>query len=182
MKLQLGSGYKRFDGFLNIDYDKNTNPDYCINLDDENLKLPFDDNSVEEIIAHHVLEHIGNGYFKLLQEIYRVCKNGALIDIRVPYHFHETFLADPSHKRPILVEGFRLFSKKVNRHEIETNGTSSCLGLFYDVDFEISSFHYNFDPFYDDIIRTNTYEQNVRLMRECVNVAQETCITLVVVK
>lgn len=175
-KLNLGSGYKRFTNFINIDGDSHCNPDYIINLEKDNL--PFNDNSVDEIIAHHILEHIGEGYIPLLKEIYRVCIDGAIIDIKVPHHDHETFKNDPTHKRPITVEGFRLFSKAINKHEIENNGTSSTLGIMYDVDFEIISFDFVYDSFYDTIMKTNTLEQNQRLFREALNTTLETHIIL----
>lgn len=180
MKINIGSGYKRYPDYINIDSDINCNPDYVVNLELD--KLPFENNTVTHIIAHHVLEHIGEGYFHLLQEIYRVSKHGAIIDIRVPHHNHEVFHNDPTHRRPITVEGMRLFSKKVNKYEIETGGTSSTLGLMFDVDFEIVSFDYVYDPFYHNIIKTNTPEQNERLFREAVNTTLETHIVLTVVK
>jgi ubiquinone/menaquinone biosynthesis C-methylase UbiE len=180
MKINIGAGYKRYPDYINLDSDKNCKPDYIVNLELD--KLPLKDNSVTHVIAHHILEHIGEGYFHLLKELYRVCEHGAIIDIRVPHHNHEVFHNDPTHRRPITVEGIRLFSKKVNQYEIETNGTSSTLGLMFDVDFEIVSFDYVYDPFYHKIMQTNTHEQNERLFREAVNTTLETHIVLTVVK
>lgn len=180
MNINLGAGYKRYAGYVNIDNDVNCNPDYI--CDFEKDQLPFSNDSVDRVIAYHILEHVGDGYIHLLQELYRVCKNGAIIDIRVPHHNHEVFLNDPTHKRPITVEGFRLFSKKVNRYEIETGGTSSTLGIKFDVDFEIISFDYIHDSYYNDIIKSNTPEQNERLFREAINTTLETHIKLVVIK
>lgn len=180
--LNIGSGYKKYPGFTNIDGDKNCNPDILINLDDENLVLPIETNSVERVIAHHILEHIGSGYFRLLQELYRVCKPGALIDIRVPHHNHEVFHNDPTHKRPVTVEGIRLFSKKNNRHEIATGGTSSTLGIMFDVDFEIVAFDFVYDAFYDDILKSSQPEAIERLLREAVNTTLETHIVIAVIK
>lgn len=182
LKLNIGSGYKRIPDYLNIDADSHCFPDISINLDDENLILPFPDNSVTNIIAHHILEHIGTGYFRLLQEIYRICTEGAIIDIRVPHHNHEVFLNDPTHQRPITVEGMRLFSKKFNNHTIETSGSSSTLGIMYDVDYEIVHFDFVYDSFYDTIIKSNTPEQNYKLLRECINTTIETHIILTVLK
>lgn len=182
MLLNIGAGYKRYPDFVNVDSDVNCNPDYVVNLDDKNLVLPFEDNSVDGVIAHHILEHIGEGYFKLLQELYRVCKNGTIIDIRVPHPFHEVYINDPTHKRPITVEGLRLFSKKVNRHEIDTNGTSSTLGLIFDVDFEIVDFDYVHDSYYDEIKEKLPYPELERLFREALNVCLEIHIVLAVVK
>jgi len=180
MKINLGSGYKHYTDYINVDDDINCNPDFLCNLEKDTL--PFDNDTMDRIIAYHVLEHIGEGYIHLLQEIYRICKNGAIIDIRVPHHGHEVFVNDPTHKRPITVEGFRLFSKKVNKYEIETGGTSSTLGLKYNVDFEIISFDYIQDQFYTDIVKTNTAEQNERLFREALNTTIETHIKLTVIK
>ncbi len=181
-KINIGGGLKRYDGFLNLDIDPNTNPDYLINLDDLNLQLPFDDNSVSEVRAWHVLEHIGNGYFRLMQELYRVCKNGAIVDIQVPHPFHEVYLNDATHKRPITVEGMRLFSKKYNQHHIDTYNSSSGLGIRFNVDFELVEFQFIPDPFYSEIVKKNTQEQNVRLFRECVNVCMEIHMKVVAVK
>jgi len=180
MKINIGSGYKKFEGYINIDSDVNCRPDFLINLEKD--FLPFEDSSIDRIIAHHILEHIGEGYFHLLKEIYRVCRHGAIIDIRVPHHNHEVFHNDPTHRRPITVEGMRLFSKQINKREIEMGRDSSTLGIMFDVDFEIVSFDYIFDGFYNDIIKKNTPEQNERLFREAVNTTLETHIVLAVVK
>jgi hypothetical protein len=182
IKINIGGGYKRYDGFLNIDIDPNTKPDNLMNLDDPNLQLPFDNDTVSEVKAYHILEHIGDNYFKVLQELYRVCKRGAIIDIQVPHPFHEVYLNDPTHKRPITVEGMRLFSKKYNQHQIDTHNSCSGLGLRFNVDFELVSWEFVPDPFYDEIVKRNTQEQNIRLFRECVNVCQEIHMKLVVVK
>ena len=182
MKLNIGSGYKKIPGYVSVDGDKNCSPDVLINLDDKNLILPFEDNSVEEIVAHHILEHIGEGYIRLLQEIYRVCKDGAIIDVKVPHPTHEVYLNDVTHKRPITVEGFRLFSKKFNQLEIERGGSSSTLGIMCDVNFEIVHFNYIYDSFYDNIFPQLSREMLERLMREALNVAIETEIKLQVIK
>lgn len=182
MKINLGSGYKRYDTYINVDSDVNCNPDILLDLDDKNLIIPIADNSVSKIIAHHILEHIGEGIFKLLREIYRISKHGTLIDIRVPYHLHEIQFSDFTHKRFITVEGLSLFSKKRNYNDIKLGGTSSTLGIMHDVDFEIVSYNYIHDQFYDEIIKTNTVEQNARLLREAANVTIETHVIWTVIK
>nr|QMP83627.1 MAG: hypothetical protein [Caudoviricetes sp.] len=182
MKINIGAGYKKIPGYVTVDGDENCNPDVLINLDDKKLILPFEDNTVEEIVAHHILEHIGEGYIRLLQELYRVCKDGAIIDVKVPHPTHEVYLNDPTHKRPITVEGFRLFSKKFNKLEIERGGSSSTLGIMYDVDYELVGYNYIYDSFYDNILPTLSREMVVRLMREALNVAIETEIKLQVIK
>lgn len=192
MKINLGSGHKRIDGFVNLDDDPLCNPDYLIDLDNE--LLPFPDNSVDEVRAHHILEHIGDNFIPLIQDIYRVCKHNALIDIKVPHHQHEFYFADPTHKRPITVQMLSTFSKKNNKQGFESNGSYSGFAFKYGVDFELIHYQFIDDPFYADYVReiTNKKNQNtltpeeelayIKLRREATNVAIEVCATLKVIK
>lgn len=183
MKLNLGGGFKRYDGFLNVDYDAGCNPDFVVNLEKDIFPIP--DNSVDEIKAHHVLEHLGNGFFHCLKEMYRVCENGAIIDIVVPHHRHEFFLNDPTHKRPITIDGLKQFSKKFNNYCIEVDDGQSKLGLFFDVDFEIVTFSFSFDPYFAPLLQdvTPEKEKEIQHMIRCYNnVIMETNITLQVIK
>jgi len=180
MKLNLGSGYKRYEGLINVDQDKNCNPDFLVNLEKDNL--PFDNDSVDYVLANHILEHIGEGFLHLMQELYRVCEDGAIIDIEVPHYTHIIFTADPTHKRPITTEGLRLFSQKANRKSIRDGGTSSTLGIMYGVDFEVIYTENVIDPYYQDIVKNNTPEQNEKLGREALNVCICERIKLQVIK
>lgn len=180
MKINIGGGHKRYEGFLNVDIDPNSNPDYIANLETD--ILPFADNSIDEVRAHHILEHLGEGFFHLIKELYRVCKDGAIIDIVVPHHRHDIFLADPTHRRPILIEGLRLFSKKYNYDHIEKCGSSSGLGIYYNVDFEIIETGYTLDPFYDDYIKNHDAPTIIEKERSCNNFVLETKIKWMVVK
>jgi predicted SAM-dependent methyltransferase len=54
LKLHLGCGRKLLDGYVNID--KYVVGEGIINLDI--LDLPYEESSVTEIVAEHVLEHI----------------------------------------------------------------------------------------------------------------------------
>jgi len=194
MKVNLGSGFNRIDGFVNVDDDPLVNPDYIVNLDDVNIKLPFEDNTVEEIVAHHILEHIGTGFIPLMQEIYRVCKHGAIIDIHVPHHFHEAYYGDPTHKRPITINTMKAFSKKFNQENVKKFGGGSGIAMKYNVDFEMIWYDFKYDSFYQGMV--DNYKQRIeagqvsdeeqfmftRLMREATNVANDTMMKLVVIK
>lgn len=180
LKINIGGGLTRFEGFLNLDIDSNSNPDFIVNLETDTL--PFEDNSVDEVKAHHVLEHIGQGYFHLLQELYRVCKHGAIIDIRVPHPRHEYFLNDPTHVRPITIEGLRMFSKQYNKHLSETQGSTPGLAYRFNVDFQLVDFQLVPDPYYANVISTETTEYLERLSREVNNFFMEIFIILSVVK
>lgn len=191
IKLHLGSGHKRYKGYINVDYDEHCKPDVVLNLEKDNF--PWEDNSVSGVIAHHVFEHLGDGYFHFLQELYRVCENGALIDVVVPHHRHDYFLNDPTHKRPITVDGMLLFSKKHNQYCIDINDGSSKLGMFYNVDFEIVETNFKLDennPLLKNYmsmakqLKEGTQEQKEfeAMVRERNNIISETHFKLKVIK
>lgn len=83
-KLNIGCGYKKKQGFVNIDISKDVKPDLVLDLDKEDL--PYEDNSVDYIELDNVFEHFENP-IKVLKEFYRVCKPNAQIWIAVPYKF-----------------------------------------------------------------------------------------------
>lgn len=180
MKINLGAGNARITDFINIDYDQKSNPDYC--LDIEKDRLPFDDNTVECVVAHHILEHLGDGYFHCLQELYRVCKDGAIIDIRVPHPRHDCFLADPTHRRPITPLGLQLFSKKFNEYCRSTNAASSLLGEYFDVDFDLVEWSYIPEEYYRQKLADKSKEYVEEYINERANVVSEIHIKLMVVK
>jgi len=81
MKLNLGCGENRLEGFLNLDIRKEVNPDIICDV----KKLPFKDDSVEEICAFDVLEHFEwFDVIDVLKEWFRVLKKGGILTIRVP--------------------------------------------------------------------------------------------------
>lgn len=180
MKINIGSGYVRYPDVLNIDHDPLTKPDILADL--ENLKLPIENNMVEYVIAHHILEHIGAGFFSLMQELYRVCKHNAIVDIRVPHHRSEIFYGDPTHIRPITVDMMKLFSKKFNEEHIKLYNSSSGFGLKLNVDFEIIDFKFAPYPKWAKKFEQMTNEEIDNVVMDCNNVFYETFIILKTIK
>lgn len=180
MKINIGSGLKRIDGYLNVDHNPAVNPDIVLNI--ENAEFPWPDNSIDAVIAHHILEHIGETFLKFMKELYRVCKNGAVIDIEVPHHRHENFYGDPTHKRFITVEMLKQFSKKYNNWHIETYNSSMGFGNFLDVDFEILDYDYVVDTDYIELAQKGEFQQIHELSKRFNNVYRDVRIKLVVIK
>lgn len=135
MKINLGSGTKRYPGYLNVDIDSGSSPDYVVNLETD--KLPFEDNSIDGVLAHHVLEHLGDGFFNCVQELYRVCKHGTIIDVKVPHPRHDTFLIDPTHRRPIYPHTLDMFSKQRNKKDMDAGGCETPIGFINNVDIRV---------------------------------------------
>jgi SAM-dependent methyltransferase len=147
LKLNLGCGYRKMDGYLNVDRSGDSQPDLVLDL--EKLPWPFPDNSVTHISMSHVLEHIGqeaDKFLQLIQEMYRVCAPQAELTVAVPHPRHDNFLSDPTHVRPILPTTLQLFDQAMNREAIATGNGASPLGLQLGVDFEIRSVQFILDP------------------------------------
>ena len=88
----------------------------------------------------NVLEHLGaesTTFLNVVRELYRVCTDGAIIDIRVPHPRHDAFLADPTHVRPILLSTLTMFSKRLNLAWLAKGHANTPLALELDVDFEL---------------------------------------------
>ena len=140
MKLNLGCGSRKLEGFLNVDNAPHCDPDLLLDL--EQLPWPFESGSASEIVLSHVLEHLGQSpavYLGIVREIYRVCAPGALVRIAVPHPRHDDFITDPTHVRPITVQGLEMFSKAKNREWQAKGQAATPLALTNDVDFEIVS-------------------------------------------
>lgn len=150
MKVNLGSGIKRFPGFVNLDVDPSCKPDYVCDMNKD--ALPFEDDTVEYMLAHHVFEHIGDGFFNLLKQIYRVCKHEAIIDVHVPHPRHDYFLGDLSHVRPITIENMRPLSKKFCDTQSYINSSWSGFANVLNVDFEIFEHEYLLDDTFKQVI------------------------------
>jgi ubiquinone/menaquinone biosynthesis C-methylase UbiE len=73
-------------------------------------KLPLLDNSVEEINASHVLEHL-HDLLGLASELWRVAKDGCVWTIHVPYGASEDFCTDVTHVRQFGLYTFRSFAQ-----------------------------------------------------------------------
>lgn len=82
MKLNLGCGEKILDGYIN--YDKYPINDKVKYLDIEQLPLPFESNSIDEIYISHVIEHLTIDKYAFIKELIRILKpNGKLI-VKLP--------------------------------------------------------------------------------------------------
>ena len=180
MKLNLGSGTTVYDGFLNIDSNFKSNPDYCLDLETD--ILPFNDNSVDGIIAHHILEHLGVGFFHCMQELYRVCSNKTILDIRVPHPRHDIFLIDPTHKRPIYPHTLDMFSQERNNIDIANNGCETPLGLIYEVDFKVIHHTFILDSYWESKFQILSNDECEHIARSFNNVITEIIIQLMVIK
>lgn len=74
MKINLGAGNNKRTGYVNIDIRETCNPDLVLDI---TKGLPFDDNSVDEVLAYDFLEHIPiESTIPVITDIWRVMKPG----------------------------------------------------------------------------------------------------------
>lgn len=180
MKINLGSGYKRIEGYLNLDHDPLTNPDYLVDVEHEDL--PLATNSVSHITAHHILEHVGANFLHLIQEMYRVSEPNAEWDIKFPHFRSDLQHMDPTHKRSLTVDQFMLFSKSYNRYHIQQWNSSSGFGLKLDVNIEVIKFKHNPLPHWEQQFGSMTPEQIAQVGDRFNNVFFETHLIVRVIK
>lgn len=114
VKLNLGCGTDKRKGYINIDSSSSVKPDKVINLE---KRLPFKDNSVDEVLAYHVLEHIHN-FIPLIHKLHRICKNNAMIKIKTPFYSAWGQYNDPTHKRFFTPFSFDYFKKSIYSHQV----------------------------------------------------------------
>jgi ubiquinone/menaquinone biosynthesis C-methylase UbiE len=167
MKLNLGCGYKKMDGYVNVDSDLNCNPDLKVILGKE--PFPIDDNTVDEVTAHHVFEHIGDGFLFFLKDLYRVCKNEAIISAQVPHPRHDYFLGDLTHVRPITIENIRPLSKKWCQTQSYIKSSWAGLATQLEVDFEMIDYNYVLDETFLQIIKNIEDENQINWMARTMN-------------
>lgn len=79
MKLNIGSGMMQVAGWESYDIDPSLHPDHIGDCE----ALPFEDDSIEEIYASHVLEHVPYDS-PALSEWYRVLIPGGVCTVIVP--------------------------------------------------------------------------------------------------
>lgn len=138
--LNLGCGKNYMADCINADINLKVNAD--VYFDMETDKWPFPNNTFKKVYCKNVLEHLGDGYLYAMQELYRVCKNKAIIYITTPHHLHNCFFDDPNHKRPITHGGLVLFDQKINKEYIENGYSNSTLGLDLEIDFTEKKHYY----------------------------------------
>jgi len=108
MKLDLGCGLKKKEGYVGVDLVEGAD----IQKDMYEYLVTLPDNSVDGLRAHHSLEHLNKSEFlKVFKEILRVSKNASIIEIGVPYHTQAVNLANPYHNMYFNEHTFRFFCR-----------------------------------------------------------------------
>jgi hypothetical protein len=183
LRLNLGCGQNPKPGFVNVD--KYGTPDVICDL--EQFPWPWDDNAVGEVELFHVLEHLGEStatFIGIIKELYRVCRDGAVLRITVPHPRCDDFLNDPTHVRVITPEIFTLFARRMNLEWKKVGAANSPLALYHEVDFDVTTVNYELTPEWSQRLHSGavSQEQLAEIARSQNNVVRQTRIELRVIK
>lgn len=105
--VDLGCGPNKKPGMIGIDILPLQGVDIVTNMETGLTELP--DNSVDEYITSHFLEHVVN-FELLMSEIYRTLKPGGIAKITVPHFSNPYYYSDYTHKRFFGLYSFDYFS------------------------------------------------------------------------
>lgn len=108
MKLNLGCGRNSMAGFVNLD--RAALPGVDVVHDLEQLPLPFDDDTFDEIVGVDLIEHIANA-LGLMEELWRIATSGALCTFTLPYGSSDDAWEDPTHVRPYFLGSWAYFAQ-----------------------------------------------------------------------
>lgn len=105
-KLDLGCGNSKAPGYLGAD--RLLLPGVDVVCDLGRFPYPFASDSVEAVRVSHLLEHLDDP-LGALEEIWRICKHGARVYVRVPHYSGRYAWKDPTHKRCFAAASFSYF-------------------------------------------------------------------------
>lgn len=185
MKFNMGCGYNKIQGCVNVDASPVCSPDIIFDL--ETLPWPWKTSVADSVIFNHSLEHMGQDsrvFLGIMKELYRICKDGAEIFITVPHPRHDHFLGDPTHVRPITTLMLNLFDRQQNDYWKSIGASTTPLAHYLDVNFKIVGMNSTLDEPYSTMFAEKklTAEQVVKLERELNNVVTEVQYTLTAIK
>jgi len=118
MKLNVGCGRNVLPGWVNLDSYAGPGVDMVVDLE-ECGRAPIDlghspidlpDNSVDEFLLSHVIEHIRN-VLPMMQELYRIAEPGATMNVRCPHGASDDADEDPTHVRRMFPGSFGYFGQ-----------------------------------------------------------------------
>ncbi len=106
LRLDLGCGLRKTEGFVGVDIHDWEGVDVVADL---TRRFPFPDSSVDEIKAYNIIEHLPDR-IHTMNEMWRICKPGAIVDILVPSTDGRGAFQDPTHVSFWNINSFKYYS------------------------------------------------------------------------
>jgi SAM-dependent methyltransferase len=105
--LNLGCGHRHMSGAVNLDVTAVTRPDVVHDLD--RRPWPFPSDSFDLVVAQDVIEHL-HDVVKTMEEIHRVCCDGAAVRVTVPHFSCANAFRDITHRHCFSWYSFHYFT------------------------------------------------------------------------
>ena len=115
MKLNIGSGENHIEGYRSVDKRQEAHPEIVCEIG--KMRLPFENDSVDEILAHNSFEHFDN-FIGVVEDLARVSKNGAIWKVTLPYATSYLYnVINPYHVNPWFTEHTFAFWDQIYKRE-----------------------------------------------------------------
>ncbi|MFH1409858.1 MAG: methyltransferase domain-containing protein [Nanoarchaeota archaeon] len=108
-KLHIGCGNKILKGYVNTDFVMHGGVDHTLDI---NKRFPFKDNTFDEVLAIHILEHSKDLFFTM-GEIWRVLKPTGILIAELPY-YHTNAIANIDHRYHFDLHSLNPFLKRTH--------------------------------------------------------------------
>jgi SAM-dependent methyltransferase len=118
-------------GAIGIDFNALNAPDILHDLN--GYPWPFDDNSFDKIICQHIVEHVVDAV-RFMEEVHRVARAGALVEIVTPHFSNRFSYSDPTHVRHLSFFAFDYFIEPPPFH-------ASLLSRVFETHYAVPSFY-----------------------------------------
>lgn len=123
VKVELACGDRKHEGYIGVDIVPLPGVDIVHDL--EKYPWPFEDNSIDDVIIEHFVEHVKD-LMAFMNELYRVMKPGARCFIIAPYYTSVRAWQDPTHVNAISEATFIYYNKKWRDDEKLTHYPINC--------------------------------------------------------
>lgn len=104
--LELGCGMTKTPGAVGLDVNPRVQPDVLHDLN--RFPYPFADGEFDRVIMNDVLEHVDD-FVRVVEEVCRITKPGAILEISGPFMSSTNFYSDPTHRRAFTSRSFDYF-------------------------------------------------------------------------
>jgi SAM-dependent methyltransferase len=105
--LNLGSGRKKKRDAINVDVVPDTHPDVVVDLNV--MPWPLPNGHFDRVLLYDVIEHLDN-IVAVMEEIHRICRHNAVIEITVPHFSCSNAFTDPTHRHYFGLFSFHYFT------------------------------------------------------------------------
>jgi len=93
--LDVGCGSAKWSGAVGLDVSPETEADVVHNLDKR--PYPFEDDTFDHVLMQDVIEHV-EAPIAVMEELHRICRPGARIQLRTPHFSSVLAYGDPTHR------------------------------------------------------------------------------------